>query len=532
MKHLVNLLKEIEIQIRSGKEHLSESTLYKISELDDFDIRIIKDFILRVKMNMDSLNFIYKLYDVEYPKSSYMDHESKDLLIVGTKRTDKDTLLTDIKNRLVVPNGISYETMIIYGMDIVSARNFAVDYALRHNYRNILFVDDDILAPNNALLILWEDLNKFNDVLAIGANYYKKLEPLVSAHNYSEVIEVDGRRYGKADKVLAMGFTLIRLDRVTEKVPPHLFWVFGSPDNLWSLGEDAFFTMNLIRYTNTIPLVDLDLECLHYDKKWKKVFGNFNPNVMYASGLIEDLEFMRIPPKNPLIVVCIPTKTETEPILCDFYKLELLRGYRCEFTRVIGYPVDEARNRLVLKALEMGADYILFVDSDIIPPVDGLNRLIDTIENAPDDVAAVISDYTTKGYDNFSATSVLDPEKGGVISEVDRSSLKDKDIIEMNWTTALGFSIIKASIFKELVYPWFRCVKGRYSREDNINEDTFFSEMVYKSGRRILMNRTVRCLHVDLDNRIIYYFRDDLDDINRIEWATSLDFTGFRINRK
>jgi hypothetical protein len=32
------------------------------------------------------------------------------------------------------------------------------------------------------------------------------------------------------------------------------------------MGEDAFFTKNLIEYTEEKPIIDLRISCLHYDK--------------------------------------------------------------------------------------------------------------------------------------------------------------------------------------------------------------------------------------------------------------------------
>lgn len=521
MKHLLPILKQIEIDLKSNNT-LSRPTYELMADLSDWELRIINDFILRVRMNNDPTFFVYKIYDIDYPPSTYADKPEKDLLIASLKRTEKDTLITDVKNKLVVPTTISYDHLIVYGMPVTRARNFAVDYALRNNFRYILFLDDDILAPINLLLELWNFIQDNPDILAVGANYYRKTEPLISAHVYSEVKD----NIAIADKVLAMGATLINLKEVIKKVPAPLFWEFGAPDGFWSMGEDAFFTKNLIYYTNTYPVVKLDVECLHYDKQWKKMYGNFNPDIKYASGLIEDFEAIRVPPKFPLIVICLPTRTETEPIACDFSKLGLLRGYRTEFARVANYPVDEARNILVEHALKkFNADYILFVDNDVVPPQDGLDRLIEVMESSKQ-IGMVCGDYPTKfDLNPVSNVTVVDPANDGIVTELDRSSLKDKDLITDHiWVTGLGFALIRKEVFLSIPYPYFKCFE--HKGDKGINEDSYFCEHLLKAGWKIVVNRKVKCLHLDFNKKKVYFFQNEKYDLSH--YATSLDLSDWK----
>jgi hypothetical protein len=46
------------------------------------------------------MNFVYKKYDVDKP---YKNKIKKDLLIACLKRDQRDTVLTDVHNRLVIP---------------------------------------------------------------------------------------------------------------------------------------------------------------------------------------------------------------------------------------------------------------------------------------------------------------------------------------------------------------------------------------------------------------------------------------------
>lgn len=43
---------------------------------------------------------------------------------------------------------------------------------------------------------------------------------------------------------------------------------------------------------------------------------------------------------------------------------------------VSGMPFDHGRNALAMRALEMGADFLMMIDSDVIPPADAILRLL------------------------------------------------------------------------------------------------------------------------------------------------------------
>lgn len=500
----------------------------------------MQDFILRVRMDIQrdpfSVNFIYKLYEKDYPTSL---SPPKDLLIACLKRTEKDTLLTDVQNRLVIPTHLTYDFLVVWGMQVTQARNFAVEYALKHNFSHLLFVDDDILAPNNALLKLWklmyEDelptsvLQYTNNgrPLVVAANYYRKVEPLISAHVYDKLDD----SFGVATKVCALGFTLINLKEIAKKVPAPLFWEFGAPDGYWSMGEDAFFTKNLIEYTNSYPIVDLTTECLHYDKQWKRMYGRRDPFLVYASGQIEDFETIRVPPRYPLILVGIPTRDQSDPIAVDLSRLELLRGYRTEVCRVNGYMVDEARNILATEALKRGAEYLLFIDNDVVPPVDGLNKLIETIEE-DDNIGMVVGDYSTKGYDNHSVHLSLDP-KGGYVVEVDRLRHEVKDKLECRWLAGLGFALVRTSVFKQIRPPYFKCVYKLEWNERDVNEDAYFCELLFESGYRIIIRMDVQCLHLKFESGEMFKTSLLSDEVMRSTlWATSLDLFRFKLRER
>ena len=162
MKHLINLIKEIELELRSNNGQLQSKELWsKLSELSDWDYRIIQDVILRVRifMNNGDNNFVFRYYERLTQPISIRKYKNIDLVIALLKRNGEDLCLTDAWNRLIVPAGIRSQIIEIYGLEVTKARNFAVEQTLKMGTTHLLFIDDDIISPNNSLLKLWKLMN-------------------------------------------------------------------------------------------------------------------------------------------------------------------------------------------------------------------------------------------------------------------------------------------------------------------------------------------------------------------------------------
>ena len=57
---------------------------------------------------------------------------------------------------------------------------------------------------------------------------------------------------------------------------------------------------------------------------------------------------------------------------------------KCTVSFLIGSLVYDSRNKLAAMAIEMEADYILWLDSDMVFPPDTLERMIKVLDNNPD----------------------------------------------------------------------------------------------------------------------------------------------------
>jgi len=507
MKHLINLLKETELELRSSGRIVSKHLWDQYAELKDWEYRIIQDFMLRVNMAIknDNLNFVYKLYEQESDNTITNLKPQFDLVIATTRRNKQDILMTDVYNRLVIPDNLTFTHIDIWGYDIVTSRNLAIKVACEHRAKYLLFVDDDIVAPNNALLKLYNNMVTMEKPVVAGM-YYKKVEPLCCAHGGITNTNIP---IIKNVEHCAMGFTLIDIDFVSKNVPYPLFWAFGNEDGYWDLGEDYFFSKNLKEYTDITPIVDASVNLLHYDKKWKKCYGRRDYDITYATNGIFDFDQfnnLRVPNRYPLISICVPQRDSAIKMACDLTKLVILRGYRSELITCEKMRVDEARNYLVEQALNNGSEFVLFIDDDVVPEQDALCKALDLIEKDAR-IGAVSGDYLMKGKPLHSAHLLLD--ETGLVKEMNRV---DTDrLVKCNWLSGLGFCLIRTRCFNELRKPWFMC--HSFQGESAVNEDAHFTELMVQSGNEIWIDTDIKCGHYNFKDNKLYVLNNNTENL-------------------
>lgn len=529
MNHLNELLKVIEIELRSGLANFSKETWEQLTELTDWDYRIVQSFITEVNLAIQrkDLNFVYKRYIHESPKKNEI---TCDIFIACLKRNQHDLVLTDVINRLVIPEGVSYKYFEVWGMPVDKARNFAVQEAFKYGCKYILFIDDDMIVENTALVKLWETKEQTGR-LVVSADYQKKADHKITAHG--NFIDTDQDHIKETD-LCAMGFTLINIHEISKTVPAPYFWIFTAPDGLWEMGEDAFFTLNVKQYLDEYPVVDCRPSVLHYDKVWKRLFGKRDSSITYATNTITDFEtfdHIRVPPKHPLVNICIPTRLENDPVATNLDRLLCLRGYKTDLSRVFGMNVDQARNELATNAVKLGSEFTLFIDNDIIFPENGLVKMLEAMEADKDHELGMVSgDYLFKGKIPHSAHLQLDER--GVVTELNRiENLPDE--IDANWLVGMGCALVRTEVFRQLQHPYFLCVSPKINRvgvameeDGGVNEDAYFSERLFENGYKIKIINDLKCIHVNFDERKMYGY-DDKFDVNKyacFDWVSNLQY--------
>lgn len=516
MKELQPLMKSVEIELRSNGK-LSEITHSKLTELTDWQFRIMEGFMVEVNLAMSRKdpNYVFKKYDVDQHLKARTPR--LDLLICLTKRNQHDLVLTDVVNRLMpafkYPN-VKWDTMEVWGMPIERARNFCIEKALERGAKKVLFIDDDMIIENTALNRLW-DVQETTGAICVAGEYQKKAAYEITAHgNKIAEADEDGKPSGYySTDLCAMGFTLIDLQKLTAKVPAPYFWVFLAPDGLWSMGEDAFFTKNLIEHAGEYPLICTDVSILHYDKHWKKCFGKRNKDITYATEDINNFttfDHIRVPPAHPLISIAIPGRTESDPVCTDLNRLVLDRGYKSTLLRVFGKNVDQARNELASQSVLNDSRYVLFIDDDIVMPRDAVSRMIEIMEKDEDEqIGAVTGDYLLKGIPAHSVHLQLDKE--GIVTEL--SKLDTPTRVEANWLIGMGCCLVRTSVFRQIQWPWFLChnLKENDAAQGGVNEDAHFTEMLLNNGYKIIIARDIKCMHLDTKTGVAYTFEKEVN---------------------
>lgn len=153
-------------------------------------------------------------------------------------------------------------------------------------------------------------------------------------------------------------------------------------------------------------------------------------------------------------------------------------------------------------SLELGATHLLFWDDDVIPPPDGLYRLL------AHDVDIVSGFYTTRHAPVTPVAFRL--TEGGSYQSIEEfhDGLQEVDGI------GAGFVLIKRRVFEQMEPPWFQFICTPDVRR-NISEDLYFCRMAQQAGFRIHLDFDVQCQHI---GQHIYDLSDCIveDDVSPI----------------
>jgi len=191
------------------------------------------------------------------------------------------------------------------------------------------------------------------------------------------------------------------------------------------------------------------------------------------------------------ILIAVPTFENICPeTFKSIYDLKKPKNCRVDFRYIRGYDCARARNEIVNLVKKSNYDYVLMVDSDVILPE---NALVCLMEDSPN---VVVGAYPRK----------RDPSKSEVFG-IEKADYSDENRLQIDFLkkymcnrieirgAGAGCLLIKASIFDELKYPYFKYVvynaKGSF-----LSEDLYFCEAVRKLNYKIYVDTRVICKHV------------------------------------
>lgn len=148
-------------------------------------------------------------------------------------------------------------------------------------------------------------------------------------------------------------------------------------------------------------------------------------------------------------------------------------------------PLDAARNHLARRALELGATWTLWLDSDTVPPSDALRRLLALRVPFASGLYMIDADAGPKacayarGENGYHA--LAGPFDGGSV-ELDG--------------VGFGCALVHADILRRTPEPWFKWTYGT-ATERGVGEDFFFCERVREAtGVRPVVDLGLHVGHV------------------------------------
>lgn len=204
------------------------------------------------------------------------------------------------------------------------------------------------------------------------------------------------------------------------------------------------------------------------------------------------------------ILVAVPT---FENIYPDTFKA--IYGLDCGshdvvFDFVRGYDCATARNRIVRRAQEEKADYVLMVDNDVVLPEDALLNLLDD----PQDV--VLGYYAHRDSDNLyrgktCICKLLRPDGKKYHNYPLESEYTAEEVKAMRDAGdfririhggGMGCAMIKVDVFDRISYPYYDWVNYADGNRGMLSEDLYFCEQCKKQRIPIYTDTRVACGHL------------------------------------
>lgn len=148
-------------------------------------------------------------------------------------------------------------------------------------------------------------------------------------------------------------------------------------------------------------------------------------------------------------------------------------------------PIDAARNRLARQALDSGARWVLWLDSDTVPPPDALRRLLAL------GVPFASGVYALDFAEGPRACVYVRGERG---YHALGPPYAERSVVEVDGV-GFGCALVHRSVFERTPEPWFRWTHGREA--DGLGEDFYFCERVVEAtGIRPVVDLALRVGHV------------------------------------
>jgi SAM-dependent methyltransferase len=207
--------------------------------------------------------------------------------------------------------------------------------------------------------------------------------------------------------------------------------------------------------------------------------------------------------RSPVFAICIPYLTKAK------VSMDWARGYKgiqgllgCTSIEVLvaDQDVATARNMCVRQALDAGADYCLFIGSDVLPPGDILSRLL---AHGKDISTGV---YWTKAFPTRPYIWRGDGMAGPYMD------WKYGEFFKIQYS-GVDAALINCDVFRNLSEPWFSTdwnYDDSAGPQGTTTEDFYFYEKAAQAGYDFWCDSAVQCLHQDRNTGAMFGLTSDM----------------------
>jgi len=151
-----------------------------------------------------------------------------------------------------------------------------------------------------------------------------------------------------------------------------------------------------------------------------------------------------------------------------------------------GCLIDENRNSAAREALEVGASHLMFIDSDMAFPDNGILALADRNKRV------IGANYNLRGVlPPMSTVKISDKDGNLVIVAGDKIPKYPFKC----YAIATGFMLIQTDVFKEIEKPWF-FYEYNSEKDDTVGEDVYFCKKVRAKGIDVWCDPTIEVKHI------------------------------------
>ncbi len=160
-----------------------------------------------------------------------------------------------------------------------------------------------------------------------------------------------------------------------------------------------------------------------------------------------------------------------------------------EVMGISGMPFDHARNTAVMHGLNLGADYIFSLDSDVIPPPDAIHRLL--ARNQP-----IVSGMYCRRSPPHAVPVAM--RNGGWMTEFTPGALEEVELV------GAGCLLVRREVFERVPpqragkpwYDWRVDLRDLQDMGPHLSEDFTWNHHVRSHGYKVYVDTSVQCLHV------------------------------------